>query len=457
MAKAQKLKAKTLPSPLIKNYTAVKGTRFLIVGFAAVILVGTVFLRLPQASAADQLTWFEAMFTATSATTVTGLILFPTAETFSRFGEIIILILIQIGGIGFVTLSVLLLRMIGRSVSLGERRLVRSLLGASWLRGSVTQLTAAVVIVVLSIEFLGAIPLFFEWREALGVGEAAYYAIFHSISSFCNAGFDLFAGTADPLVVATRKSIPSILTLTALITLGTMGIAATFDLLNYPRRRRMSLHTKLILPFMLAITVIGVGVFLIEHVANGGLLTLEQGLSSFFTVVSARTAGITLVDITDLGPASQLFIAVSMFVGGAPASMGGGVGLTTIAVMLLAFFNMARGNPDVRAYGRTIPTETIYKALAILGVASILVISVTTAVIIVERGEIFPLMFEVISAFSNTGYSLGVTAALEPLSKALIMLAMFLGRLGPLTLVVALAEGIRYTQLRFPEERIIIG
>lgn len=446
-----------MPSPVVKSYSAQGGARFLLFGFAGVILIGAVLLHLPQAVSGPQLSWLEAVFTATSATTVTGLVLFNTEATFSVFGEVVILALIQIGGIGFITLSVFLLRLIGRSISLGERRLVRSVLGALGIRGSVMQLAVAVLGVVFAIQLLGAIPLFVIWRDMLGGAEAAYYAVFHSVSAFANAGFDLFSGTADPLVQLTRGSFTGVMTLALLITIGTMGIAAIFDLINYPRRKRISLHTKLIVPLMLVLTLVGTGIFFAEHMTRGEALDGTRALSSFFSVVSSRTAGITLTDMAAYGPASRLAVLVMMFIGGAPASMGGGIGLTTVAVMLLAFGNTAKGNSDVRAFGRTIPTETVYKAMAILGVSTTLVFLAAIGVVMSEEAPVFPLLFEVVSAFSNTGYSLGVTASLQPVSQVLLIWVMFLGRLGPLTLVVLLAERARRTQVAYPEERIIIG
>lgn len=445
------------PSPIVRSYSVRSGAKILVFGFAFVILLGAILLKLPIASAAEPLTWLEAFFTSTSATTVTGLILFNTQNTFSLFGELTILGLIQVGGIGFVTLSVFLLRLIGRNVSLGERRLLRSVLGVRKIGNTVTRLTIAVVGVVVSLEIAGAVLLYFGWREVLSSGEAMYFAIFHSVSSFSNAGFDLFTGFADPALIAVRDGVGSLLVMAALITVGTMGIAALFDVLNYHSRKRLSLHTRLILPLMVGITILGTGVFWIEHLVGGGTLGLQEALTSFFTVISSRTAGVSLVDVGTYGPASQLAILVMMFIGGAPASMGGGVGLTTIAVMLVAFWNTAKGNSDIRAFGRTIPTETIYKALAILGVSSMLVVGMTLSVLISEGGDTFPLLFEVMSAFSNTGYSLGVTAQLSPISQLFLMFTMFWGRLGPLTLVVALAGRSRRTQLKFPEERIIIG
>jgi len=450
-----------IPTASINDYSIDTSPRKLIVGFATIILAGTVLLRLPFATASSQsLTWAEALFTATSATTVTGLVVVPTAETLSVFGELVVLALIQVGGLGFIIFSVVLLRLIGRHMALGERRILRQVMGVKTSHG-VVDLALSVLVVTLGIELLGAAILFGSWWPDMGPGKAAYYAIFHSISAFCNAGFDLFGGMEDPLLLGSRQSFVVTMVLAALITIGTMGITAIFDVINFPRRRHFTLHTKLILPVILAMTVVGTTILLAEETLLSSVLSSmtlsERWLTAFFTVVSSRTAGITFLPIQELGAASQLTLMLFMFIGGAPASMGGGIGLTTIAVLLATLHNNVRGFPDVRVFHRTIPIETVFKAAAILLVSTILVVTVTTLILLFDGGELVPVMFEVISAFSNTGYSMGITSDLSQFSRLMIVFTMFWGRLGPLTLVVAIAQRSRRTQIIYPEEHIIIG
>lgn len=445
----------------VTSYTATDGSKTLIWGFAIIILVGTILLRLPVASAMDRpLTWPEALFTAASATTVTGLIVVSTVNDLSTFGQVVVLILIQVGGIGFMVLSVVLFRLIGRRVGLGERLILSQILGLKQTRG-VVRLALSVTVVVLGIELIGAIILFFTWWDEVGPIQAAYYAVFHSISAFCNAGFDLFQGTSDPLLVATRRDPVAIVTLSILIIVGTLGIVVIFDLLRFPATRHLSLHSKLVIPLSIALIVIGTFFLLVDEAIFGDALSTmprtERWLTTFFTVVSSRTAGITLLPIQELGQASQLILMVSMFVGGAPASMGGGVGLTTVAVVLVTLYINVRGYPDVRIFERTIPTETIYKAVAIITVSTVLVVGVTLAELLLGGEDLFVIGFEVVSAFSNTGYSLGVTPALSQIGRILVVFTMFWGRLGPLTLVVALAQRRHKTQISYPTEKIIIG
>ncbi len=440
-----------------------QGAKLLIFGFGLIVLLGTVLLELPIATEGPgSLNWGEAFFTAVSATTVTGLAVVDTETTFSIFGEVVILFLIQVGGIGFITLSVVLFRLIGRRVSIFERNLLRQSLGVEAGEG-VVQLTLAVLLVTVSIELIGAFFLFTQWVQFMdNWQQAAYYSIFHSISAFCNAGFDLFHGLDDPVLHFTRANPVIIIVLCLLITIGTLGITVISDLIEWPQDRHLSLHTRLVLPFTLILTIIGTFLLMADEAFSTGhalsLLPLgERWLTALFTIVSSRTAGITLIPMSELGEASQLVVLIWMFIGGAPASMGGGVGLSTVAVVFITLISTARGYSEVRTFERTLPTETIIKAVAVLTVSAALVAIVTITLLLFNQGNLFPIAFEVVSAFSNTGYSLGITSDFTWGGRLLLALTMFWGRLGPLTLVVALARRRRQTLIHYPEEKIIIG
>jgi trk system potassium uptake protein TrkH len=439
-----------------------RGSKILVLGFAAIIAIGTALLTLPIATETPgRLSWLDALFTATSATTVTGLVVVGTEPTFSTFGEIVILFLIQVGGVGFITLSVLLFRLIGRRVTIYERTLLSQTLGIGGSQG-VVQLTLTVLFTTVAIEFVGAFLMFLRWARVMDWPQAAYYAIFHAISAFCNAGFDLFQGLEDPVLQMSRTDPVIVIVMSLLITIGTLGITVIYDLIVWPRERHLSLHTRLVLPFTLMLIVVGtVMVMIDETYFSGHALSVfsmpQRWLVAFFTVVSSRTAGLTFISISDMGQASQLLIMIWMFIGGAPASMGGGVGLSTVAVVLVTLASIVRGYNESRAFERTLPTETILKAVAILTVSTMLVVSVTLVLVMWNEGDLFSVAFEVISAFSNTGYSLGITDRLSSLGRVLVAFTMFWGRLGPLTLVVALAQRRRQTMITYPEEKIIIG
>ncbi|MBN1221555.1 MAG: hypothetical protein JXM69_21720 [Anaerolineae bacterium] len=438
------------------------GSKTLVWGFALIIATGTVLLSLPIATEGPgHLTWLEALFTAASATTVTGLVVVGTQATFSTFGEVVILLLIQVGGVGFITLSVVLFRLIGRRVTIYERILLSQALGVESGTG-IVRLTLTVLAITGIIEFIGAVLLFVGWIQIMDWPQAAYYSIFHSVSAFCNAGFDLFKGLDDPVLQTTRQDPLALIVMSLLITIGTLGITVIYDMILWPRERHLSLHSRLVLPMTLGLVVIGTTLVLLDETfGNGEALAVvpsgRQWLLALFTVVSSRTAGITLVSLPDLGQASQLMLFVWMFIGGAPASMGGGVGISTVAVVLVTLISTVRGHSDVRVFERTLPIETIFKAVAILTVSATLVVSITVMLMLSNQSQLFPAAFEVISAFSNTGYSLGVTQSFDTFGRILLVFTMFWGRLGPLTLVVALAQRRRRSLIHYPEERIIIG
>lgn len=446
-----------------KKPSPARGPQILVLGFALIILIGSILLSLPIATEnGERIAWIDALFTATSATTVTGLVVFNTQTTFSLFGEIVILSLIQVGGVGFITLAVVMYRLIGRRVGLYERNLLSQTLGVGASSG-VVRLTLTVLFITLAIEFVGALILFTQWVQVLPWSQALYYSIFHAVSSFCNAGFDLFLGFEDPALQAVRDNPISVINMGLLVTIGGLGITAVYDLIVWPRERRLSLHTRLILPLTFYLLVIGTILVLLDEtfVVGHALSDFPLGqrwLLAAFSVVSSRTAGVTLIPVSDLGPASQMVIFVWMFIGGAPASMGGGVGLTTVAVVLITLASNVRGYHDARILGRTLPVETIFKAVAIITVSTVLVITITLILMFFREGELlFPVAFEVVSAFSNTGYSLGLTDHFDSWGRVLLSFTMFWGRLGPLTLVVALAQRDRQTLVHYPEEKIIIG
>lgn len=439
-----------------------RSSQILVIGFAFIILVGTILLMLPVASAGPEpIKWDVALFTSTSATTVTGLGVVNTQDTFSLFGEIVILVLMQVGGVGFIVLSIVLFRLIGRRVSLYERSLLRQNLGVEEEQG-IVQLARHVLRYTLIIEFIGALLLFSQWVQVLDWPTAAYFAIFHAVSAFCNAGFDLFHNFEDPALIAARSNPISILTLSLLIFVGSLGIAVVYDLIIFRRERHLSLHTRLVLPFSLLLVVLGTVLILVDDafVAEHVLSQFPVGERiwlAYFISVASRTAGTTLVPMAELGQASQLVVLLWMFIGGAPASMAGGVGLSTVAVVLITLGSNVRGYDDVRVLARTIPVETVFKAVAVITVSSLLVVFITLLLTLLSEGNIFAMAFEVISAFANTGFTLNYTDKLNLAGRLLIIFTMFWGRLGPLTLVVALAQRHRPTLIHYPEEKIIIG
>lgn len=437
------------------------GPWVMILGFAFIIAVGTLLLKLPVAARAGTIiSWEEAFFTATSATTVTGLAVRSTANDFSFIGQIFILILLQVGGVGFIAFSVLLYRIVGRRITLQTRFLVQQSLGTHEASG-VVQLALYVLGITVVLEAAGAVLLWLRWRHSMDAGEAAWQAIFHAISSYCNAGFDLFNGAGRGILFGYGGDWYTLSVLSLLIILGGLGITVIYDFWSYRQDRMLSLHTKLTVILTIVLTGLGMFIMLADSDYNSPVLNhmelSERIAAEFFTVISARTAGVTILPLEQLSESTQLMILISMFIGAAPASMAGGVTMSTIAVLITAVVATARGHQSAVTFGRTLPLETIAKAVAIMTVSTLLVIIVTMILALRHEGSLLEVAFEVVSAFSNTGYSLDFTANLDRFGRYLIAFTMFWGRLGPLTIVIALAQSEQPTLITYPEEPVILG
>lgn len=433
----------------------------LILGFALLILIGTLLLKLPAASATGRsIGWMEAYFTATSAITVTGLAVLTTATDFTRFGQVVILILLQVGGVGFIAFSVLLLRLIGRRVTLNERFIIQQSLGAEQASG-VGRLALYVLGVTLSVEAVGALLLWLRWRTTMPDGEAAWLALFHAISSYCNAGFDLFSGTNQEVLFGYGSDFATLAVMGTLILLGGFGITVLYDMASFHRDRMLALNTRITLILTLVLTVTGTFLMMLDSTIYTDVLTNlpfhEKLWVSLFTIVSARTAGLTILPLDQLGEATQAIIMIWMFIGGAPASMAGGVTSSVVGVLLVSVIATAKGHNAAVAFGRAVPVETIFKAVAIMTVSTLLVAVMTLALSLLGEGGIFAEGFEVISAFANAGYSLNFTSSLDNWGRFLIAFTMFWGRLGPLTIVVALAQSEHPSLITHPEEPVILG
>ncbi|MCB0112887.1 MAG: potassium transporter TrkG [Caldilineaceae bacterium] len=434
----------------------------LILGFALMIGIGTLLLRLPAASATGEpIGWIEALFTSTSAITVTGLVVLNTATDFSFFGQVVILILLQIGGVGFISFSVLLFRLIGRRVTLNERFIVQQTMGMQGSGGAV-ELAIFVLGITITLELIGAFLLWLRWRTLLPDDQAIWYALFHAISSYCNAGFDLFSGTEHGVLFGFGADVYTLAVMAILILLGGFGIAIHYDVGTYLRgSKTLSLNTRINLLLTVVLTVIGVAVMMMDRKMYSDVLAhlswLEQFAVSTFTIISSRTAGLTILPLENLSESTQLIILLWMFIGGAPASMAGGISTSTLGVMIIAVIATAKGRSAAVGFERTLPAETIAKAVAIMTVSTLLVTLVTLTLALTRDGGIFREGFEVVSAFANAGYSLAFTSELDTFGRLLIAFTMFWGRLGPLTIVVALAESEQPSLVNYPEEPVILG
>jgi trk system potassium uptake protein TrkH len=435
----------------------------LVLGLAMLVTIGTLVLMLPISATGDSLSFDEALFTATSALTVTGLATIIPGSDLTLFGQIVLLVLIQIGGVGFMVVTVVLLRLLGRKISLQDRLTLTDSLGLL-VPGAIVKLTRNVLATVLMLEGLGALLLYLHWRtdERLTEAQAAFFAIFHAVSAFCNAGFDLFTGLPGYPEGIPRDSL-SLMLLGLLIFIGGLGIPVIADLLAYRRRHHFSLHTRITLGVSAFLLFCGtLGFFLAEGRLIGALNEESLGrrlLTAWFAATAARTAGFAAIpDLNDLTGASQVLMMTLMFIGCPPASMGGGITTGTFAILSISFWSFARGLPAAQFGGRSFAVGTVRKAAAVLTVALFLVLLATWLILMTHDAPVHVVIFEVISAFATCGLSLGLTGDLNFFGQLVIILVMFWGRLGALTIVIALAQQQGKPQpLVFPEEQILIG
>ena len=434
----------------------------LVLGFAAMILVGALLLTLPVASQSGQGTPFlDALFTATSAVCVTGLIVVDTGTHFSLFGQMVIICLIQAGGLGIMAMSTLFALLIGKKIRLKERLLMQEALNQLTDAGEV-RLTIYIVQITLLIEFIGGTILALRWYPELGL-KGIYYGYWHAVSAFCNAGFDLFGPITGKFssITAYVDDITVNLTIAGLIILGGIGFAVMHDVWTSRTFARLSLHSKIVLVTTAVLIVAGaVLLFFFEHANPDTLAPLStQGkiLGSFFQSVTPRTAGYNTLDIGKMYDSSLLLLIIFMFIGASPASTGGGIKTSTTAVLVLATWALIRGRSDAECFGRRIPKEIIYKAFSVMFISFVLVIVVTMALTIHERAGFVNVLFEVMSAFGTVGLTTGITPTLSSAGKCWLILTMFAGRVGPITLALAIAMRARKAQIQYPEGKIIIG
>ncbi|MEH7107051.1 TrkH family potassium uptake protein [Bacillus sp. JJ1764] len=434
--------------------------KILVIGFAVIIFIGALLLTLPVSTKDGQgLHFLNALFTATSATCVTGLVVVDTGTTFTMFGQLVILFLIQIGGLGFMTFATLFAFLLGKRISLKERILLQESLNNLSMEG-VVRLAKRILIFTAVIEMVGAFFLTIRFSFDMSLGKAIYYGIFHSISNFNNAGFDIM-GEFRSLTGYVNDPIVN-LTVCTLITLGGIGFIVMNELYEYRRSKRLSLHTKIVIMTSIFLVVFGtIGIFFLDYNNPKTLKPLSMTgkfLGSLFQSVTARTAGANTISIGDMTQSSLLLLIILMFIGASPGSTGGGIKTTTFTTLIGAIWSQIRGKEDVIFYRQRIIYETIYKALTVTFSGLFLVIFVSLILTITEHGKDFlMIIFEATSAFATVGLSMGLTPELSPFGKALIIFTMFAGRVGPLTIAYAVTIRRNPDAFRYPKGKIMIG
>lgn len=432
----------------------------IVLGLIGLIVLGALVLWLPISGARRPLTVDQALFTSASAVTGTGLSTITPGTDLSVFGQVVLMVLMQFGGLGFMLTAITVFRLLGRRVTLAERLTLRDSLGLTTARG-LLRLTTYVLVGVMIIEAIGALLLWLNWSGRYGADEAAYLAVFHSVAAFTNAGFDIFAGSQ-----LAQDGPPTdaytIITISGLIFLGSIGLPVVSDLLTWWRHRRLSLHTRVTLVTAGTLVLVGTFAFFLgELIPETAFNTLPPGqllLNSFYMSVAARSAGLVLFPhYIDLSQANVAVMVALMFIGASPAGMGGGITTSAFAVQLIGMWNYARGRDELRLRRRTIPMEFLRKSAIIIIASALINFIVVWLLLLTQRASFQSALFESVSAFGTVGFSLGLTSRLDLFGQALIIFLMFWGRLGSLTIIVALARPTVPAPIGLPEETILLG
>ena len=460
---------------ILKQKLKLQPAQVLVAGFASLILAGALILNLPIATVErESMGFLNALFTATSAVCVTGLVVVDTGTFFSTFGQVVILLLVQFGGLGIMTMATLIFLLMGKKIMLRERVVMQEALNEFNLQG-VVRLTKSIILTTLIIQSIGAVILSTRFIPIYGIGQGIYFSIFHSIAAFCNAGFDLIGGFRSLTPFANDPVI--VLTIGALIVLGGLGFSVLLEVYHRRRFRTMSLHTKVAL-FVTAILIVFGAVFfyVVESgnpytIGNPALTIPGRVLSALFQSIVPRTAGFNTIDQNSMTDASKFMTIILMFIGASPGSTGGGIKTTTIGVVVLMILSVIKNKEDIVIFEKRLGNGISYRALTIMLISLVLVSAITMALIMseVQRaqaggdiGEQFSfinMLFEAVSAFGTVGLSTGVTPYLSHASRIALILTMFAGRVGPLTLALALAQNSNRSRanIRYPEDKLMVG
>lgn len=434
----------------------------LIAGFASIIFIGALLLSTPFVSKNNEsLSFLDALFTATSAVCVTGLTVVDTGSYFNTLGQTIIILLIQVGGLGFMTVTSILTIFMGKKFSLKNRLLMQESLNAFSLSG-VIRLTKQIIFITFGIEFLGALILSTQFIPEYGYERGIFLSVFHSISAFCNAGFDAL-GNQNSIMAYSNNSV-IMLTLIALLTLGGMGFIVILELSKNRDFKRFSLHTKLVLVTNAILLIAGFVILGSLEWNNphtlGNMNVAQKILNALFLSATPRTAGFAAIDYNAIRDSSALFTMILMFIGGSSGSCAGGIKTTTAAILFLNVRSTARGKSNPEAFYRSIGSETVSRANAVFSVALVIVFSFTMILFITEEGKsLINIMFEVFSAYGTAGLSMSFSSKLSEIGKIVISMAMFMGRLGGLTVVLAVAQNQKKNvgNIKYPLDKVMVG
>lgn len=449
---------------LYKKHHQIEPARLMILGFTAIILVGATLLAMPFSSSNGEFTNFiDSLFTATSATCVTGITIFDTYAHWSYFGQGVIIMLIQVGGLGFLTLVTFINLALGKKLGWKTVKTVASDYTDNILV-STKRLFSEIVIYSFAIELLGAIILMFVFVPEFGL-MGIWQSIFIAISAFCNAGFDLLTVNPGAIGISEFTGNPVVIfTLASLIILGGLGFMVWENFRHYKRINGLLLHTKVVLITTAILLLAGTAIIFVSEFNNPDTMANmpvgEKLMTSFFMSTSSRTAGFPAFDLSSMSDLSKMGTAVLMFIGAAPASTGGGIKVTTLAIILATAYSVIKNREETEIMGSRIKKGIVYKTLTVFVLSlTVVLISFCLVFFLNEDISISQSFFEIISAFSTTGFSLGVSADVNDISKVIIALTMLAGRVGPVTFMVSIMakRADRGKDIVMPEGNILVG
>ncbi|MBS6185003.1 MAG: TrkH family potassium uptake protein, partial [Clostridium celatum] len=425
-----------------------------------VILVGALILTLPISTTSGESTNFlDALFTATSAVCVTGLIVVDTGTYWNMFGQTVIMILIEIGGLGFMSFTTLIAIILGKKITLRERLILQDAMNTFNIQGLV-KMVKYVLVFTVSVQFFGALLFSTQFIPEYGLGKGIFYSIFHSISAFCNAGFDILGNFSS--LTSYNSNAVVILVASALIIIGGLGFTVWSELYSSKSLKKVSLHSKMVI-LMTTVLVLG-GTILMFLFENNNVNTIahmsffDKIMNSFFASVTPRTAGFNSISTDGMTTAGQFLTIILMFIGGSPGSTAGGIKTTTIGILIVTIICVIQGREDAEVFKRRFSKDLVYKAFTLIFIGVSLVIVVTMLLSYTEKGASFiALFYETVSALGTAGLTLGLTSELSSVGKVLIMFMMYLGRVGPLTVVLSITRKKINSGIKYPEGKILIG
>lgn len=444
----------------VNKYFGVNEIQILAIGFIIVIMIGSILLCLPISSQNGTYTNFiDCIFISTSATCVTGLVTLDTGTHWSYFGQIVILMLIQVGGLGFMSIATLIALVMGRRITLKERLVIQQSLNSFTIQGLV-KMSKYLLIFTFGVEAAGAAILATQFVPEFGWIKGIYYGIFHSVSAFCNAGIDIIGGFRSLTPYSENSVI--LLTISALIVIGGLGFFVWQEIYYFKNKRKVSLHSKLVIISTIFLIISGTVLMFIFEMDNpktiGNMSAKGKVLSSIVASIVPRTAGFNSIPTADMSGEGVFLTMLLMFIGGSPGSTAGGIKTTTAALLIITVISVIKGREDAEVYGRRIGKEIVYRALVVtvLGIG-IVMIGTIILCMIEKPASLEYILYEVTSAFGTVGLTLGLTPHLSAAGKIIVSLIMYAGRLGPLTLALSLAQKTIPGTIKYPEDKILIG